>query len=274
MLGDKFMYKIIALDMDETLLQPNKTISPVDRDALIKAQKMGIYVVLATGRPIFGIKKYIDELQIPDKGYAICFNGAEVTTIDTKELIYNKKLNGDDLHYLADLSDKLKVNMHGFDKNGCFSERMSKYTNLEITLNHIDLNYVKYSDFSKDHEIIKLMYVDEPDYLDSVIEEFPSEIYERFNIVKSAPFFLEFLNPKADKWYALEALAKHLGIKNEEIITFGDEKNDHMMVKNAGLGIAMGNAIEILKKDAKFVTLKNTENGIAYALNKFVFNEK
>lgn len=268
------MYKIIALDMDETLLQPNKTISKEDKEALIKAQEKGIYVVLATGRPIFGIRKYIDELQIPDKGYAICFNGAEVTTIDTKERIYNEKLNGEDLHYLADLSKKLNVNMHGFDKNGCFSERMSKYTELEITLNHIDLNYVKYSDFDKDHEIIKLMYVDEPDYLDSVIEEFPSDIYKRFNIVKSAPFFLEFLKPTADKWYALEALAKHLGVKSEEIITFGDEKNDYLMVKNAGLGIAMGNAIEDVKKVAKFITVKNTENGIAYALNKFVFNEK
>ena len=267
------MYKIIALDMDETLLQPNKTISAEDRDALIKAQEMGIYVVLATGRPIFGIRKYIDELQIPDKGYAVCFNGAEVTTIDTKELIYNEKLNGDDLHYLAKLAKKLNVNMHGFDKNGCFSEKMSKFTNLEITLNHIDLNYVKYDDFKPDHEIIKIMYVDEPEYLDSVIKKFPKEIYDRFNIVKSAPFFLEFLKPTADKWYAIEALAKHLGIKNEEIMTFGDEKNDYLMIKNAGLGIAMGNAIDEVKKVAKFVTVKNYENGIAYALNKFIFNK-
>ena len=268
------MYKIIALDMDETLLQPDKTISPIDRDALIKAQQMGIYVVLATGRPIFGIRKYIDELQIPDKGYAVCFNGAEVTTIDTKEKIYNEKLNGLDVHYLADLAKKLNVNMHGFDKNGCLSEKMSKYTNLEITLNHIDLNYVKYSDYTENDEIIKIMYVDEPDYLDSVIEKFPKEIYEKYNIVKSAPFFLEFLKPTADKWYAINALAKHLGIKNDEIITFGDEKNDYLMVKNAGLGIAMGNAIKPLKDVAKFVTLKNTENGIAYALNKFVFDNK
>ena len=268
------MYKIIALDMDETLLQPNKTISPIDRDALIKAQKMGIYVVLATGRPIFGIRKYIDELEIPDKGYAVCFNGAEVTTIDTKEKIYNEKLNGLDVHYLADLSKKLNINMHGFDKNGCFSEKMSKYTELEITLNHIDLNYVKYSDYTENDEIIKIMYVDEPDYLDSVIEKFPKEIYSKYNIVKSAPFFLEFLKPSADKWYAIEALAKHLGIKNEEIMTFGDEKNDYLMVKNAGLGIAMGNAIDQLKKAAKFVTLKNTENGIAYALNKFIFEKE
>ena len=267
------MYKLIALDMDETLLQPNKTISKEDREALIKAQKMGIYVVLATGRPLFGIKKFIDELEIPNKGYAVCFNGAEVSTIDAKELIYNKKLNGNDLHYLVDLSKKLNVNMHGFDKNGCFSEKMSKYTELEITLNHIDLNLVKYSDFESDHEIIKMMYIDEPDYLSSVIKKLPKEAYERFNIVQSAPFFLEFLNPKADKWYAIDALAKHLGIKNEEIMTFGDAHNDYLMVKNAGLGIAMGNGIDELKKVAKFVTVPNYENGVAYALNKYIFNK-
>lgn len=267
------MYKIIALDMDETLLQPDKTISKEDKEALIKAQQMGIYVVLATGRPIFGIRKYIDELQIPDNGYAVCFNGAEVRTIDTKTLIYNEKLSGLDVKYLANLAKELNVNMHGFDKNGCFSEKMSKYTNLEITLNHIELNYVNYNDYTENDEIIKIMYVDEPDYLDSVIKKFPKELYEKYNIVKSAPFFLEFLKPTADKWYGIKALANYLGIKNEEIMCFGDEKNDLLMVKNAGMGIAMGNAIKELKDVAKYITLKNYENGVADALNKFIFNE-
>lgn len=267
------MYKLIALDMDETLLQPDKTISKADKEALQKAQKMGIHVVLATGRPLFGIKRFIDELELPDSEYAVCFNGAEVNRIDSKEMIYNKKLNGKDLHYLVDLSKKLNVNMHGFDKKGCFSEKMSKYTELEITLNHIDLNLVNYNDFEDDHEIIKLMYIDEPDYLSNVIKNLPKDAYERFNIVQSAPFFLEFLNPKADKWYAIEALANHLGIKNDEIMTFGDAHNDYLMVKNAGLGIAMGNAVDSLKKVAKFVTVPNYENGVAYALNKFIFNK-
>ena len=267
------MIKLIALDMDETLLQPNKTIADIDRESLIRAQKMGIHVVLATGRPIVGIKRFLDELEVPNNEYAICFNGAEVQTVDGKEIIYNEKLNGDDLHYLADLAQKLNVNMHGFDKNGCFSEKMSKYTHLEITLNHIDLNYVKYSDFSKDHEIIKIMFVDEPDYLEDVIRRIPKETYERFNIVRSAPFFLEFLKPSADKWYAINALANHLGIKNDEVMTFGDAKNDFLMVKNAGLGVAMGNAVPELKKVAKYITRKNYENGVTYALNKFVFEE-
>ena len=117
------------------------------------------------------------------------------------------------------------------------------------------------------------MFIDEEHYLENVIKQIPSETYKRFNIVRSAPFFLEFLNPKADKWYAIEALAKHLGIKNDEIMTFGDANNDYSMVKNAGLGIAMGNGIDELKKVAKFVTVPNYENGVAYALNKFVFNK-
>lgn len=268
------MYKLIALDMDETLLQPDKTISKEDKEALIKAKKMGIHVVLATGRPLFGIKRFIDELELPSDEFAVCFNGAEVTTVDGSKMIYNEKLNGSDLHYLVELSKKLKVNMHGFDKMGCFSEKMSEYTKLEITLNHIDLNLVKYSDFKDDHEIIKLMFIDEEHYLENVIKQIPEETYKRFNIVRSAPFFLEFLNPKADKWYAIEALAKYLGIQNDEVMTFGDANNDSLMVKNAGLGIAMGNAVEDLKKVSKFVTVPNYENGVAYALNKFVFNKE
>lgn len=269
------MYKIIALDMDETLLQPNKTISKEDKEALQKAMNMGIHIVLATGRPVFGIKKYIDELGIPNNGYVVCFNGAEVKTIDGTKRIYTEKLTGADLVYLKTLAKNNNVFMHCIDDDGsCFSECHSTYTDLECTLNGITLNVVDYNTVAIDHVITKIMHVDEPSVLDESIKKLPKEVYEKYNVVKSAPFFLEFLNPKADKWYGIEALANYLGVKNEEIMCFGDEENDFMMVKNAGMGIAMGNGIEKLKNVAKFVTVKNYENGVAYALNKFIFNEK
>lgn len=267
------MYKLIALDLDETLLKSDKTIDELDALYLKKAQDMGIYVVLASGRPLYGMRPFLDKLQIPNNGYAVCFNGARVSTVDDK-IVYMQCLKGTDIHYFAKLAQEYGVNMHAFDNNGCFSERHSKYSDLEVSLNHIDLHIVKYNEVPDNEDIIKIMFIDEPELLDEAIKKFPKKLYEKYNIVKSAPFFLEFLNKTADKWFGIKALADSLNIKTEEIMCFGDSQNDQMMIQNAGLGIAMKNATPEVLEVAKYVTDTNNNNGITKALKKFVFNEK
>lgn len=263
----------MAFDLDDTLLQKDKTISKIDLEAIKEAMKKGVYVILATGRPIFGTMQYINLLGLSKENYMVSFNGAISCSIDGNDVVLNEKLSGLDLAYLYDISKKLNVNIHAFDNRGCISPRISEYTNLEVRINDIPLNIVDFSTIENDDEIIKIMFVDEADYLDSVIKKLPSEIYEKYNVVKSAPFFLEFLNKKADKWYGVEAIAKRLDIKNDEIICFGDSENDHLMIEKAGMGIAMGNAIQSVKEVAKYITLSNDKNGIAYAINKFILEK-
>ena len=98
-------------------------------------------------------------------------------------------------------------------------------------------------------------------------------MYEKYNVVKSATFYLEFLNKNCDKWIGIEKIAEHLGIIKDEIMCIGDADNDLGMISNCGFGVAMENAFESVKKYAKFITKSNNESGVAYAINKFI-NEK
>ena len=267
---DKYL---IALDMDGTLLDDEKKISEDNKKAIMEAKNKGCYVVLSTGRPKAGIISYNESLKTGNiNEYLIVFNGALVIDYNTDEIISETLLENEDFKYLYNLSLELNVNIHAFDQNqNLITPKNSKYTEVEASLNHIETHIV---DFNKvTDKMIKVMFIDEPEILDEAIKKLPQEIYDRYTVVKSAPFFLEFLNKKVDKGNAVLALGEYLNIKQEEIICMGDAGNDLGMVLKAGLGIAMENAFPEVKKAAKFITKSNNESGVAYAISKFVLEK-
>ena len=265
------MYKIIAIDLDGTLLNNQKTISEENIKALQFAQTKGAMIVLATGRPLSGIKKYLNQLNLKKNTFAICFNGGLVTNIEETDIIKEKILTGKDAKEIYHLSKKLGVNIHAFRGDGsCISPKNSRYTTHEVTLNELPLNIIPFEVLDDNEEIIKVMLVDEPDILSVAISKISPYYKKKYNVVQSAPFFLEFLNKQTDKWFGLVSLAKYLKIDTTDIMTFGDSENDLVMVKNAGLGIAMANATSDVKCAAKYITDSNEENGIASAIYKFL----
>lgn len=265
------MYKLIALDMDGTLLREDKTISKATKVAIEKAKEKGVKIVLASGRPVEGIQRYLEELNLlSGEDFVVSYNGAVVLNTKTKEVINRTVLTGEDLHELYNLSKELKVNIHGFSKDGCITPELTKYSILEGEINGIPVITVDYDTINPGEEIIKIMMVEEPEVLEKAIENLPKELYDKYTIVRSAPFFLEFLNKKVNKGSGIEALANSLGIKREEVICMGDAGNDEHMIRYAGLGVAMGNAFEEIKEMADFVTKSNDEDGVAYVIEKFV----
>jgi len=116
------------------------------------------------------------------------------------------------------------------------------------------------------------MMIDEPEILDKAIARIPAEVKEKYTVLKSAPYFLEILDKRVNKGTGVKSLADALGIKPEEIMTLGDQENDIAMLEYAGLGVAMENAIPSVKEVANFVTKSNLEDGVAYAIEKFVLN--
>jgi Cof subfamily protein (haloacid dehalogenase superfamily) len=117
------------------------------------------------------------------------------------------------------------------------------------------------------------MFIDDEKTLDRVIKALPKDIYEKYTIMRSMPYFLEFLNKNANKGTGVKLLSEKLGIKQNEIICAGDADNDRHMLKYAGLGVAMGNASDNIKEIANFTTKTNEEDGIAYVIDKFIFNK-
>ena len=114
------------------------------------------------------------------------------------------------------------------------------------------------------------MFIDPPEILNEAVKKVPDWVYEDFNAFSSSPFFFEITNKAVDKGAGLSHLAQSLNIKQEEVIACGDESNDYSMIKYAGLGVAMGNAIDRVKAVANYITDTNDNDGVAKVIEKFI----
>lgn len=267
------MYKLVALDMDGTLLKEDKTISKENLTAIEKAKENGVKFVLATGRPIKGIEKYLKQLDlISDNDYAVSFNGAVIQNTKTGEIISKNYMNLNDLKYLYGISKKLNVNIHLLTPYSCVTPKLNKYSQLESDINNIPLQIVDFDSIDKTTTIVKIMFIDDESILDKVIERLPNDIHDRYTVLRSAPFFLEFINKAVNKGFGVKTLAKNLGINQEEIICMGDAENDIHMIKYAGLGVAMGNAFPAVKEVANYITKTNENHGVAHVIKKFILD--
>lgn len=271
------MYKLIALDIDGTLLNSDKKITPKVFDSIQEAKKNGTKVVLSTGRPLPGVTPLLEELNLTDYGdYVICFNGAVVQEVKTKRVITDIEMELDDFKSIYnDVCKKHNSKIHISTPTNLITpfKTPSKYTMLESELCNIPIVYKSENDISDDIKFCKIMIIDDPEKLEEIIPQIPKELFEKYTIVRSAPFFLEFLNKKANKGAALKSLCESINIPIEKTIAVGDEENDQHMIKLAGLGVAMGNARDSIKEISDYITDTNNEHGVAKVINKFILNK-
>ncbi|MBE6024933.1 MAG: sugar-phosphatase [Cellulosilyticum sp.] len=265
------MYKLIAVDMDGTLLREDKTISDRTKTAIRKAVEKGVRVVLASGRPIDGLERYLKELNLlSDDDYVMSFNGSVIQNVKTRQMVSKNILKGSDLQRLYALSKEIGVNIHAFTKAGCITPKMNEYSELEGRINGIEVHEVDFDTIDPEEDVIKVMFIDPQPVLEEAMRHIPESFFEEYTVVRSAPFFLEFLNKASSKGTGVKALAEYLGIKQEEIICIGDAGNDLDMIQFAGLGVAMGNAFEEVKEAADYITCDNDEDGVAHVIEKFI----
>ncbi|EPW3767955.1 sugar-phosphatase [Vibrio fluvialis] len=270
------MYKLIALDMDGTLLNSQKQISPRTKLAIAEAREQGIKVVLASGRPIDGMRSKLEELNIQSKDdYVLYYNGSMVANVGTGDIIYQQILDGRSAKMVARLANEMGVNTHAFSQvHGLITPKTSKYTEVEAQINGLSITEMDFEQLEDDHPIIKAMIVAEPELLTRTIASLPADLHQQYTIVQSAPFFLEFLNTQSNKGVGVKAIADHLNIPASQVICMGDAENDHHMLQYAGMGIAMANAMEETKRIADYITLSNDEDGVAAAIEKFALNKE
>ncbi|SFD02664.1 sugar-phosphatase [Clostridium uliginosum] len=270
------MYKLIALDMDGTLLTSDKKISEKNKKAIKAAEEKGVKVVLTSGRPSDGLTRYLKELDLlKEEDYVLSFNGGVAQNAKSGKVISKIAIKGSDLKYLSKIANECGINIHAFSSTkGLITPKTNKYTDYEAEMNEINVNIADFNSIDDDEDIIKVMMIDPEPILEEAIKKLPKEVYEKYTVLRSAPYFLEFMNKEVDKGLGLKKLAETLGIKQEEVIAMGDAGNDLSMVEYAGLGVAMGNAFPEVKEIANFITKSNDEDGVAYAIEKFVLSEK
>ena len=264
--------KLVAVDIDGTLLTNDRKVTPEVFEAVQDAKKQGVKVIIATGRPIPGVQTLLDELNLKESGdYVITFNGGLVQDTATGENIITETMTYDDYLDIEFLSRKLDVHMHAITKEGIFTanRNIGKYTVHESTLVNMPIFYRTPEEMG-DKEIIKMMFIDEPEILDAAIEKIPPVYSDKYTIVKSTPFYLEILKKTANKGIAVTHLAEKLGLSKEETMAIGDEENDRAMLEVVGSPVVMENGNPELKKIAKHITKSNDESGVAYAIRKWV----
>lgn len=266
------MYKILALDLDGTLTNNKKEITPYTLEVLIQAQQKGLRLVLASGRPLAGINHLAEQLHLKEYGgYILAFNGGLIIDCATEKPIYQKLLD-------------TSVYKHLYDVGNTKDFRLFSYLDDCIACEDIENKYVQYVAHINKMGLRKLSsFLDEinfPEYKCliagnkeklAVLEKELTKYYEgKASIYRSEPFLLEVLPLGIDKAKRLDFLLNYLDIKREELMVCGDGYNDISMIEYAGLGVAMSNAQAVVKEAADYITLSNEEDGVAAAVKKFI----
>lgn len=274
--------KVIIMDVDGTLTNSKKEMTPKTKEALIKAQKNGAKLILASGRPTTGLIDLGKALEM-DKhhGLFVSFNGSKVVDCETMDVLFNEPMTVEQGKAVLEHMKKFNVRPM-IDKDDYM--HVNDVYNCDIKCKGETINIIKYesrggkfklceqSDLAAflDYPLNKILTAGDDDYLQENYKEMMEPFKDTLNCMFTAAFFFEFTAKGIDKAKALDTVLIPMGYKKEEMIAFGDGHNDISMVEYAGIGVAMDNAVQELKDIANDITLSNEEDGIAEALYKYI----
>lgn len=260
-------FKIIALDLDDTLLNDNREVSQFTKDTLLKCHSKGIHVVLASGRPNPAIKSIADMVGLKDI-YMLSYNGGQI--IKNDETVFSMDITKNQLDMLFDIAVEHNSCILTYTTDEILCYNKNEYAQIESDLVGMPLREVDDFKALQDIGYPKAMLVDEPDKIKTLQEKYGN--LEGLNVAISKPFFLEFVISGVDKGQSILRLAKIVNANVDEIIAFGDSYNDISMLEVAGTSVAMQNAVEDVKKICDKITDTNNNDGVAKYINDFILN--
>ena len=257
-------YKLIAVDMDGTLLNSQKEISKETIKIIQKLPDEGIIFTLCTGRPIQGVADYAGQLGLT--GPVITYNGAVIVKADSREVLFQQNLLREDARKILEMGQRHQTTQ-------CIWAGGRLYSN---ELNHRIHEYKKLSgvepllaeDFEAllDLGVTKVIWDDEPEKVQRMLGNLQENDFSEVTYCTSTPEFLELFSSRVSKAIAMEKLGALYHIKREEMVAMGDGLNDLSMIEYAGLGIAMGNAEPAIKAAAGYITDTNDADGVKKAI--------
>ncbi len=267
-------YKMIVLDLDDTLLKNDGTISRKTNKTLKKAQEDGVKVVLASGRPTFAIASVANALELEKYGgYIISYNGARIIECKSRKELYAANITREEVQELYQMSQENEAYIQTYIGDNIIASQSNKFTDIEKQITGMEI--IIPDDFSSyvQQEVVKVIVLQEPERLKELEKQWKPLVENKLYMTISKPFFLEFMNLEVDKGKSILRLGKMLGIDAEEIIAIGDSYNDITMIQAAGLGVAMGNAVETVKEIANYITEDNEHDGVAAVVEKFIWEQ-
>lgn len=256
--------------MDGTLLTPDLEISQKTIETVKNVIEKQVIITLSTGRMYLAALPFANLLQL-DVPLITC-NGALIKCAKTGKEYYKKTISYDNCRDIIKYCHSEGLSFSIYKDNEIFIEDT---TNLYIheEMDKAEPKIIKNISPILDNSVIKILITSRNQYK---LEDHAHNLYDIYKneltFYFSLPYFVEIVNKEANKKNALEYLANKFNIERKEIIAIGDNFNDMDMIQYAGLGVAMGNAPEYLKKEADFVTYSNDEDGVNYVLKKFVLH--
>ncbi len=262
------LIRLIATDMDDTLLNADGAITPRTKAAVRRAIEAGAFFSLSSGRMPEALVSMAEDIGV--NAPLISYNGALIYDYKTKKALYQHAIPASVARRVFEAFESLGVYAQGYSKNGIFCREKTDYTlfyekaiRVTATAVHEPLSRWVCEDMTK------LLAIDAPERLDELIPDLKARFPE-IQFMKSRPYFLEMVLKGVDKGAAIRRLGEILNVKPEEIMAFGDGQNDLPMIETAGIGCAMENAVDDLKRVAQVIAPKNTEDGVAQVLERFL----
>ncbi|MBF7090041.1 HAD family phosphatase [Flavobacterium sp. ALJ2] len=265
-------YKMLVLDMDDTLLTDDHKISDINKEMLLNAQAMGVYVVLASGRPTSAMTSYAKELELDlNNSYMISFNGAVISSVKDDEILFEQTLSKEQIHELYDYSVEKKTHIITYLNNEIISETDSEFIEIEKTIT--GLKHTKVASFKEavTTNAVKCILLEEPNYLKGLEGDLKARM-PYLSVAMSKPFFLEVAQNGIDKAASLRLLAEKLNIHQSEIIAVGNAGNDLTMIEYAGLGVWVDNVTPELRDRADVIVASNNDHGVAEVVQRYILN--
>lgn len=264
--------KLVALDLDGTTLREDKTFSPYLIEVVHQLQEQGVVFAICSGRAPESIQQFADQLRLEQgAGYCICFNGGALINLkDIKQDLYISTLKAQDLIDIEAAARHHGCAVHAYSiRRLLLTESDIEFTQMEIAASMQPFERLKFpEEVAANEEAYKLIAVGDSSKLDALRANLPEGFTQRFNIARTHPNFLEFMQQNCSKGTTLRHLCEILNITMDNVAAFGDAENDLEMVRDAGVGVAVGNAMPTLKAVAKYRTLHYMDDGVAVYLSK------
>ena len=265
-------YKVLVLDLDGTLTNSKKKITDYTKKILLNLQKKGVHIVLASGRPEYGIWPIAKELELEKYGgYILAFNGGKIVECSTKKTIFERTIEYSYVQEIYEQVKDKKVALLTYENDSLITETPKDfYVEKESFINKMKIkgveDFIQYISFP----ITKCLITGDGTYLERLEKKLQEYFKDELSIYRSEPFFLEIMPQHIDKAYSLQKLLNSIGLTAEQMICCGDGYNDVSMIEYAGLGVAMENAQSIVKDSADFITRSNDEDGILHVIQTFM----
>ncbi len=263
------MYKMIAIDLDDTLINDHFELTRENKEALNRAKFAGVKLCMVTGRNYTGAKAFVQEAGFHD--LMSCVNGAYIVDPRTDQIIKQFTIPGKTCSAILKDIESMGIHVNLYHEHSAVSSEHNRYTDYYRDLTGVELKTVgKLSEYALNVSVGKLLLMDETEKLKEIQKVLRKRYRNIISLTFSKPNHLEVNSSYASKGVAVETIAEFYGISREEIISIGNDENDVSMLRYAGLGAAMGNATESVKKEADIVTFTNNENGVAHIINTYL----